>query len=328
MQKFYRAILSQSWQLTKKYKWLWWFGFFASLISSTGEIDALMQNQNLANAPQFLNQLKDSVVNWEITSIFGGIGQSFAAAPLATTIALLIFLGLIFLFIWLGVTSQGALIEAAARFYNKQKLDFSTCFAKGKEKFWSLFGLNIVINFILYFALIVLALPFAVIYLATNSTAAIVVLTILAFIILTPIAIILAFVLKYAFSYIIIDNESAWLAFVRAWKLFVNNWLISIEMAFIIFIINLLVGFSLVFGLLVLSLPFAAMIVVATAIGNTALFNLALATAIILLALIILFTAGILTTFQYSSWTILFMEIKSKKVHPKLIRILHNKINK
>ncbi len=328
MQKFYRAILSQSWQLTKKYKWLWWFGFFASLISSTGEIDSLMQNQNLANAPQFLNQLKDSVVNWDVESIFDGIGQSFSAAPLATLIASLIFLGLVFLFVWLGVTSQGALIDAAARFYQKKKLDFSTCFAKGKEKFWSLFGLNIVINIILYFALIILALPFAVIYLATNSTAAMVILTILAFIILTPIAIILAFVLKYAFSYIVVENEPAWPAFVKAWKLFLNNWLISIEMAFIIFIINLAVGLSLVFGLLVLSLPFAAMIVVATTIGSNALFNLALAVAIILLALIILFTAGILTAFQYSSWTILFMEIKDKKIHPKLIRILHNKINK
>jgi len=328
MEYIYRKILKKSWEITKKYKWLWFFGLFASLLGTSGEIDALLQNQRLANAPEFLMNIKNFFVDFDGKILLNNFINALASSPLATSFAVALIVGIGLFIIWIATVSQGGLIESIAAIYSKKGIKFKTALNKGKAKFWPLLGLNIIINFLLYFALIILSLPFAVVYLATTSQGALIILTILAFILLTPIAIILAFVLKYAFAYVVVDNKSAFTAFKEAWKLFVDNWLVSIEMAIILFVIDIGVGLLVMLILLIVNLPLFATLIIALSINNLPLFNIGLSISLILTSLVIMIMAALLTTFQYSAWTILFMNIKEKKIHPKLIRLLRVNMTK
>ena len=295
---------------------------FASLFGTSGEIDALLQNQKLANAPEFLASIRDIFANFNGKALLSNFTNALASSPLGVSFAVALIVGMGLFIIWIATVSQGGLIESIASIYSKKEAKFKTALDKGKIKFWQLLGLNIITNFLLYFVLIILSLPFAVIYLATTSQTALIILTILAFILLTPIAIILSFILKYAFAYVIIDNKPALKAFKDAWKLFINNWLVSIEMAVILFIINIGVGLLTILALLIVNLPFFAALIVALSLNNIALFNVGLSISLILTSLVIMIMVSLLTTFQYSAWTILFININEKKIHPKLIRLL------
>ncbi len=328
MEYIYRKILKKSWEITKKYKWLWFFGLFASLLGTSGEVDALLQNQKLANAPEFLANIRDIFTNLDGKALLNNFTNALASSPLGVSFAIALIVGLGLFIIWIATVSQGGLIESIAAIYSKKEAKFKTALNKGKVKFWQLLGLNIITNFLLYFILIILSLPFAVIYLATTSQGALIILTILAFILLTPIAIILSFILKYAFAYVVVDDKPALKAFKDAWKLFINNWLVSIEMAVILFIVNIGVGLLTILALLIVNLPFFAALIIALSINNAALFNVGLSISIILTSLVIMVMVSLLTTFQYSAWTILFMNIKEKKIHPKLIRLLSTNLTK
>lgn len=325
MEPFYRTIIKKAWWQIKTHKWLWLFGIFAALLGNGGEVDILFQNNKLTNAPVFLNNLKDNFSALDLNSLKNGIYTSLATAPLISILSVAIIISFILLLIWLITVSQGALIESANKLEEDKKISFKDALNKGVEKFWSILGLNIATRFILYFALIILSIPFAMLYMFNSSTNAITFITILAFVLLVPIAIILSFILKYAFAYVVIKNQPAVSAFILSWRLFVANWLISVEMAILLFFINLVVGLLLAIAIVVLALPFLGLIILMILVQNESGLNIALALGLLIALFLLLFTGAGLAAFQYSTWTILFKKLLTGGKYPKLIRLIAGK---
>jgi hypothetical protein len=322
MEPLYRLILSQAWTIVKKTKWLWLFGLFAAFLGNGGEIDMLFQYSKLTNAPTYLNSLRDAFANLDLNTIKNGVLNALATKPLFSILYVSIITVFILLFLWLVTVSQGGIIHATATLDAGKKINFREALLKGIQKFWSILGLNFAVNFLLYFSLIILAIPFAAMYMANNSVGALSFITILAFIILIPLTIIFSFVLKYAFAFVIIKNQPIINAFGLAWKLFLQNWLISLEMAFLLFFINLLVSFILVILIVLLAVPFIGIGLLMVLIQNEVGIMVALSFSFIILLALILFTGAGLATFQYSAWTILFQKLHTGKKYPKLIRLV------
>ncbi len=325
MEPFYRTIIKNAWGQIKTHKWLWLFGLFAALLGNGGEVDVLFQNNKLTNAPLFLNNLKDNFARLDLNAVKDGIYTALSTTPLISVLSLAITLIFILLFVWLVTVSQGALIEGASKLDDNKKINFKEALNKGVEKFWSILGLNIATRFILYFILIILSIPFAMLYLFNSSPNAITFITLLAFILLVPIAIILSFILKYAFAYVIIKNQPAVPAFVLSWRLFATNWLISIEMAILLFLINMVVGVLLVIAIVLLVLPFLGLIILMILLQNQVGLNIAIGLGMLISLMLLLFTGAGLSAFQYSAWTILFQKLISGKKYPKLIRLTAGK---
>ncbi len=329
MEPLYRSILKQAWSQIKKHRWLWLFGLFAAFMGNGGEVDILMQNEKLKNAPEFLMSLRDNFAALDLNAVKEGVINALATAPLLTTLSVAVSLIFVLLFIWLVVVSQGALIESASKLDGDKKVSFRSALEKGIHKFWPVFGLNLSIRLILYFALIILSIPFAILYMYNNSDTAITFLTLLAFILLVPIAIILSFILKYAFAFVVVKDQSAISAFVLAWRLFATNWLISLEMAILLFAINFLVGLILVLAIVILALPFLGLVILMILVQNEMGINLALGFGLIITLLLLLFTGSGLAAFQYSAWTLLFQKLLEGNKQPKLLRLVSgNKKNK
>jgi hypothetical protein len=145
------------------------------------------------------------------------------------------------------------------------------------------------------------------------------------FIVFIPLALILSLLLKYAVIYIVLQGKGFVDAWVESWRLFLRNWLISIEMGLILFIIQFLVTLALVFIVLALMIPF---LFFAFLVGGISIsgFWIVMLVAMVLIFALTLLTGALFTTFQISSWTGLFLELTGKKgVLSKLIRLTQGK---
>jgi hypothetical protein len=143
---------------------------------------------------------------------------------------------------------------------------------------------------------------------------------IITFIIFIPIAFIISFLAKYALSYVVLKKERLWSSLEKGWQLFIRNWLISLEMAFLIFAITILVGLALFVVAFIISVPFLVLMSFAIAIHSTALFWFFITLLIIceLVALILVF--ALVGAFQWSCWVMLFNRLTNKGAVARLQR--------
>jgi len=324
MKNFYRQLLKKSYLILKRYKFLWFFGIFAAIMGNGREI------QMLSRASEIVPNLPTRVSEWgvffsantpvDLIKLF----WEFITLKPSVAIPFVIVLLLVLVFvIWLMMVSQIALVSATDKINASKAVDFSTVFAATHGKVWEVFGLNIFTRLILYTAFILLLLPFSGLLMISNGNMiAIFSITLLAFLVFVPLAIIMNFVLKYGIIYAVIDDEKLWPAFINAWKLFWKEWLVSIEFALIMFVLNILVVIGLFVVLFFLAVPFLALGVMLLTTKLVVLANLAIIVAMILfLGLIVLVSAGF-AVFQYSGWTLLFFELKKGKAYPKLLRMI------
>jgi len=99
-----------------------------------------------------------------------------------------------------------------------------------------------------------------------------------------------------------------------AGRLFRDNWLVSVEMAVIIFLIDFLASGVV---LVILSLFFLPLLLLGLILQLNWLIIL-----IMLLAIVVIVVFGsALATFQTASWTVLFLRLKERGVLAKLERL-------
>lgn len=323
MDKFYRVLLKKSWEILKRYKFLWFFGIFAAIMGNGGEIQILLRTSDIVpNLPTNLEGWREFLAVYSPTDVMNNIALAFRTQPsVAIPIFLLIVVLLLFL-LWLVMVSQASLVHSIARIQANKSVDFRTTLSAGKKKFWPVFLLNFLTRFILYGSLVILALPFSVLVLLNSESAVgMFGVVLLSFLIAVPIAMIVNFVLKYAIAYVVIDHCGPMDAFLKAVRMFWRNWLVSLEMAVILFAINIAVGIGLVIALFFLVVPFLAAAVLFAYVQSAVLLNAALIIGIISFFALTIIVGAWLATFQFSNWTLLFLELKKGKGYSKLMRL-------
>lgn len=320
----HRQILRQAWQTTWKHKYLWFFGLFAALTAAGGswEYNLLNQglNQNIIDGSYL--QLEKMISIFDLgtnffSSLFNLIVTDIWGALNAFT--LIIISGIfIFFAIWLGISSQGALINYLKKVLKGKKAikDFSyrEHLTVGHKNFWPVFAMNILIKCLITFSFLIISLP--LLLLALNDFSLLATIYIILFVIFVPLATSFALMMKYAISYQIFEEYGFMKSISKAYKLFRKNWLVSVEMAVILFIISFLTGLAFAILLSILLIPFL--------ITGLAINALWLGWLITFLGVILTIAFGaILSTFQISAWTGLFFHLKEQNgALAKLERLL------
>lgn len=300
----YRETLGTSWTITRRYPWLWFFGLFAALANNAGEYDIVSKNYD------FLMRLQTNLIAWRDYVNSGAISRFFTNLGtflsndflnfLLIVVALLLMAAAI---VWIIVVSQNALIaSAAAAGQKKDHVTFLDGFWVSSSLFRPVFLVNVLAYAVVYVPLIVLGAIPAWLFLRTGSSTALLFASILAFTFLIPINIVASFLTKFATAYIIVRNYKLKQAIGAALALFAKNWLVSLEIAFLIFIINTAVTFAVGSVLVVLGLPLSGLL------------------GLIVFQIFMAFIAAVLAAFQYSTWTILFLRLEEGKVTSKLVR--------
>ncbi len=322
----YRSILKQAWSISWNNKYLWFFGLFASLAVAGGSLEYQFLTQGMTQGMidgsyQNLNGLlamRDLLHNTWL-GLADLINQNFIVIINTLTI-LLLTLTLISVFIWLAISSQAALIDSVKKIIiPKKKINLASIrdgLTTGSQHFWSVLSLNILIKILISFSFFIISLPLLFMVLSDNYS--FVVAYIILFVILVPVAVSLSLIVKYAISCRVLENKSITKSLDAAWNLFKNNWLISLEIAIVLFVISFFSSLIIIISISILFLPLLWFGIV---FSITWLIFLMIFLAIVVAALF----GSLFTTFQITTWTSLYLKLKENKVRAKLERIFQKK---
>lgn len=317
MTSLYRHILKQAWEVLVKYKYLWPLGLFAAFLGNGGEYQVLFkQIQSVYEQPEKLQsfrslidwQLINNVANWSNSN---GFFMGFFLVLVAIVAAIIIYL---------AIVSILALIKGVAEKENSKSPEssFKKLFNQHRSLFWPGLGLFVVARVITYLIISILLTPLMIAAFAANNIILNTFTVAFSLVIFVPLAMIVSFVTKYAMAYLVIGRQKMWDAFRSGWQLFANNWLISLELAFILLVINLIVGLVLLLLLLVCFAPFYLL-----ASFNAGVFLPIVALGVFVVIILIVGVGAGLAVFQNAAWTLLFIKVSGQtKYYSKFVRLI------
>lgn len=309
----YRPVLKKALEITKKFKRLWLFGLFAVLVSSGGEYEIIMRAFYNTQGQGILASLWEGAKSgWEEGIVYTGsnffsvLWQFLLSDSGSFMMVAFVFLAMIVLFLlitWLAVASQIALIKGVSLGVKGKKIKNDEALKAANLYFWPV----LLIVAVMKFALFVLFAVFGwILWLVIGLGIAGQIISVIAFLIFMVLALIISFIAKYQTFYISLKKQKLFPALQSAWRMFLDNWIISLEMALMmlgayiiativwVFLVALLAGIPIVIiPLYLTSLPIAIKIAVSA---------LAAALALIVVPLI----ASVITVFQWAGWTVLF----------------------
>ncbi|MEK7557669.1 MAG: hypothetical protein AAB530_00465 [Patescibacteria group bacterium] len=324
----YRNILKQSWQTTWRNKYLWFFGIFAVFLGNAGEYKIL--SYSLSGDNQSILPAVDKIVQTGIFSkhafdnIFGIMSQDFLL--FSKIIAVFLVIGFLICFlVWLSVVSQSAIVNSAASVIKQKEHNFQKGMDSGIKNFWQIFALNIIANVAILLILVVISLPF--LFGQINIIVASLFYVIL-FIVFIPVAISLSLIIKYAIAFTVINKNNLFDAIKLGWKLFKDNWIVSLEMALILFFINFIVALLILFIILILVIPFLSLGIIFSFFSSVLGVWITIISAFLTALLLIIICGSMLTVFQISAWTGLFIELIKNGGTAKIVRMLSGVIKK
>lgn len=326
----YRKILKQAAGIAWRHKYLWFFGLFASLVGNAVEYEALSQILAGGAPRNFFPNLQRIIE----TGVFSGktltnIGKIMSEDPFSLFALLAVGLLMLILsayLIWLAVVSQAALINSSADIMagkSAKAASIQNGVASGSKNFWPVLGLNILIKAAIFIIFSLLSMP---VILATGiggtATPAVNFIYLILFLILVPLALGFALMIKYSMAYVVIRGSGFLESVKQGWRLFIKNWLVSLEMAIILFFINLFAGLALSLVILTLAMPFALLAIFSFKLVSIFVFWLIVVTAFTAILALIILTGSALAVFQISSWTGLFIELVGRGGSSKIARLM------
>lgn len=322
----YRPIFKKAWEITKQNRFLWIFGLFAALAGNGGIYEILVKGFGRIVSEGEVN-LVTSKWMWltEFLS-FPRLEDLYVRSPLFVSLLWVLFfviLAALAFLIWIIVTSRGALVSSVKKIASRKKTTLRAGWADGKKYFWPVLGLNLLSKALTFGLLILITIP-AMLYLTGQggNIGLNLFLYILAFVVFTSLALFISFMAVYATCFVVIEGKGLVESIRLSWKMFIKNWLISIEMALLLFGITIAAGIGIILFTLLYMIPVALLLFAFSYLELSIGFWLITFLATLGWFLALFFAGAIISTFQFSSWTLLFMEINKKKIWSKLLRFV------
>ncbi|MFH0805223.1 MAG: hypothetical protein V1916_03445 [Patescibacteria group bacterium] len=317
----YRHILRQAFDIVKRHRYLWFFGFFATLLGAGGELQPLFNNYStIGERSQSIMSLRAFYEGGVFSAALGNAKLFFESYPWQALFFFLM-IGAIFLVaIWLAIVSQVALFDAAAKLAKGKATTYAEGYQAGNRHFSSVLLINVVLRVILYGVFLVVAMPLLTWFLVGGNLWGGIVFVLLLFFVLLPAAVIVSFMVKFAIAYVVINGLPAKQAVRQGWELFKRNWLASIEMAIIILLIGLVVGLAILIVMGLASVPFILIGIAALFFGTATGFAAAVTLCVITWFAVAAIMGSAYVAYQYTAWTLLFVELDAQRAQSKLMR--------
>jgi len=319
----YRQALSHSWKLAWKHAWLWPLGMFAAMLGQMGIMDILTKVTFAAQNNSFMTTLFFGFSDINLSG-----GDSLANLSADGWIGLLwlavILLGFFVLFAFVSTVSQGALVSIADRSVRRKKLpDVSTSWHVGVKHFWRVFGINLLKKVI--FSIVVIFVGWSTVNAMIEPSSGDFWLFFFVFILATLVGIVLSFLAVYAVAYVIVEEYSFGEAIRASWTLFLDHWLVSMEVGLIILGANLVLVLVALFGMVILFIPTLIFWLISLVVGSYGLLLTGFIVGFLLATLFIIFLGSVFSVFVTSVWTFLFTKMHKKGIKSRILHFGHRK---
>lgn len=303
----YRQALSTGWKFTWHHKQVWIFGLFAAMLGQMGVVDVLSRVTLAASkfqSPSYWILLPRAFFQ----AMRGGtalLAEQWMLIAWASALAL----GIFALVAFIATASQGALVKSSAQFSGAVHTlpDITAAWHAGVSHFWPLFFLNVVKKAALAFTAIWVAWVGAY---AVVSADALVRLSYVGIVLAAVLlGLTISFLAVYAAGYVVVERYSFGRAVGAAWHLFMRHKLVSLEVAGVLLLVNILAAAVLVVFAYLAFLPSVFAWFVATLLNSQTLLVFGLFVGAALLLLAIMFVGASLASFTTCVWTYLFMKM-------------------
>ncbi|MFA6475405.1 MAG: hypothetical protein WCV88_04370 [Patescibacteria group bacterium] len=288
--KLYQDILRSAWRHTIQRPGLWVFGFFATFIfGASGEIDRYLR---------FMDNESAGFTGW--LNVIVSTSQALALGSINLWL-LVIGIGVAgLILIYMMSVSAGALIHSA-----KWKTEsFTEAFLAGQK--------HVVQLAVLFVSSIMFLSILTVVMASVVSQHGMEVVVLVSVVGVIPVVIIASFLVRLTAMVVVLDNVHIGQAFIRASRIFAAHWLVILEMSIVSFVVVFVVNLLLLLGLVIMCLP---MLVTITMAG---LLSLVFYGQYVYLGLS-LFSAAIISTWQWSAWTYLFGALQTRQPKSTLV---------
>lgn len=328
MEKIYTDILKRAFLITWNNKFLWFFGVFAAFLTNGGVYDVLIRKFSFLGTGKipFISHsywISDLLEFFSWSSMKFMFANSPVAASMLLLVEIIVVVAVIGL-IWLVVMSQITLIKSIAEIDKTKPTKAGkkglVDFRKMKQHFLSVLGVNVLAKLLVLLSLLIIAA--FLVYNITGSGIIGSIFYLVCFVLFIIFSLIVSFVTIYATCYIILKKAKFWDSIRQAIKLFYRNWMISIEMAFILFVITFLTGLGLTVVLFLALAPVLLALMISYSLASVIAFNLFFALAVLLLIGLLIFYGAAIVTFQISAWVLLYERIAITNSKSKLERIV------
>ncbi len=303
--RIYRPILQRAWETLWRVKYLWPLGLFAVLYTGPSGEYGLLSGPNFRAflAPADTLYLLKRLLQADAPRIvWERLVEAFRLQGGQITVALVVLLLMTLVLTILIVLAQGALIRGLGQHFRGK----AEHLARLVENVWPVLGRVFIISVGSFLGLslfmFLLALPFWASYLLSPSMTTLALSELAAILVFLPVFFAVSFTSKFAIALVVLENRALYPAIREGWAMFRRNWLATLELALILFGLNLVVFY------LVLAIPRPLLE------SNTMLGGM--------LFLGLLFVAGALyTVFQYACWVALYLGIRENRIVSKVTRI-------
>jgi len=312
----YTDIFKKAFFITWKNKFLWFFGFFATLFSGIEAYEIVLNRSNTSESFGFLTtwiRLKE--IGFFTARFWVNFLQFIQNDPITFAILLLvvlIFIAMLGFIAWLGIVSKVGIVENSYNLEFKKKADIQTGVESGINNFWPVLSLNLFVKFCSFLILFIFGLFFFKMSIGLSWNIGYSFLYALVFIFSIPFIAIISIVVHYAVSYIVLDGKKIKNAFSLAVQLFLKNWLASIEMIFLLMVIGLVYG-GLIFSILsVIAIPVLFVIGILIQLFNViSIWFVVMVT--ILMSILVSTAIAFFVSFQITTWTLFYLKIRSSE---------------
>lgn len=308
----YRQIIREAWKIAWHKKVMWIFGLFSALIATGGALEIFSRNLNWVFTPHL-------PIFWVKSNMIWNVDYSFW--PMLIMLILLI-LGLVAFLVFMSVRSFVALITATDKYKTDEKVDLNKVWRSGEKNFGSVLGEVVLFKVIIVGAGFLSTLPLWFIW-TGNNWQGWVWLYPLIFVLGMVVAVVASFLMVFTAAYLTLKRYSFGKSLKMAWKLFLSNWLVSLEMALMIFLINMLFGLIYVVATVIVALPTFLFVVLGAFIVLPILSNIAIVIGSLICLVMLMWTAGFVGSFHTIAWSLLFKRMEEGTAVSKLHRLVN-----
>lgn len=304
----YSQALKKSWHLLWEHKRIWVLGLFAAFLGQMGLFDLFSKVSLAASGSEASSFWSLATPRLFFTDLTGLTMSDSLSAKVWLVSLFLLLVGLGLLWIFVAVASQGALIRVSADYAkNKNLLSLSRAWQEGITYFWPLLWFQILKKFVLCLLGVIVGL--ATLNVLLGFTVWSFVLFLLVFLLFILVGMVVSFLVIYAAGYVVVENYPWRRALLGAWKLFLDHWLVSIEVGLIVLFLNVVVALVALLGFLLFFLPTLVTWLIAVLTLNSALWWAGLMVGILFSSLFMIFLGALFTIYTTSVWTYLFTKM-------------------
>ena len=313
----YGDILREAFHITWRNKFLWFFGFFVAGATSSFNFPSAPGGNGTGGTT--------GPVPPQLYGIWRTIQENLVVILVVAGIA---FLVIFLVFLVLALLSDAALAESVAAIHRGEGRRFGVAWRTGLRFVWRVLGLRLLLALISFALLLltglIVGVPIAVVFVATESVAArvltAVLLGLLAILLLIAIFIPLAIIGQWALRRAVVENSGAVASIGEAYRFFRRNagkslliWLLQVG-------VMLGLGIAFLIAIVIVALPLALPVIL-LAVGEYMTAAVVVGVVMALIFLAIAFTAsGALGAFNHAYWTLSYLRLSEldTAAHPAI----------